>query len=81
MVISGEIVVFKKKRSVLEDELSKIFPKVDGTYDYILNIKTYQYTAESIDALLKESQDLRRELEILKATKHIDMWKLDIKNM
>jgi DNA topoisomerase-2 len=81
MVISGEIVVFKKKRSVLEDELSKIFPKVDGTYDYLLNIKTYQYTAESVDALLKESQDLRRELEILKATKHIDMWKLDIKNM
>jgi DNA topoisomerase-2 len=81
MVISGEIVVFKKKRSVLEDELSKIFPKVDGTYDYLLNIKTYQYTAESVDALLKESQDLRRELEILKATKHVDMWKLDIKNM
>jgi DNA topoisomerase-2 len=81
MVISGEIVVFKKKRSVLEDELSKIFPKVDGTYDYLLNIKTYQYTAESVDALLKESRDLRRELEILKATKHVDMWKLDIKNM
>jgi len=81
MVISGEIVVFKKKRSVLEDELSKIFPRVDGTYDYLLNIKTYQYTAESVDALLKESQDLRRELEILKATKHVDMWKLDIKNM
>jgi len=81
MVISGEIVVFKKKRSVLEDELSKIFPKVDGTYDYLLNIKTYQYTAESVDALLKESQDLQRELETLKATKHVDMWKLDIKKM
>ena len=81
MVISGHIVVFKKKRNVLEDELSKIFPKIDGTYDYLLNIKTYQYTAESVDTLLNESRDLRRELEILKSTKYVDMWKLDIKNI
>ena len=81
MVIEGNIVVFKRKKQDLEEELSKTFPKIGGTYDYLLNIKTVQYTEESVKDLLKESKQAKEELEVMKNTSHIEMWKMDIKNM
>ena len=81
MVIEGHIVVFKRKKQDLEEELSKTFPKIGGTYDYLLNIKTVQYTEESVKDLLKEAKQAKEELEVMKKTGHLDMWKTDIKNM
>ncbi len=81
MVIEGDIVVFKRKKQDLEEELSKTFPKIGGTYDYLLNIKTVQYTEESVKDLLKESKQAKEELEVMKNTSHVEMWKMDIKNM
>ena len=81
MVIEGDIVVFKRKKQDLEEELSKTFPKIGGTYDYLLNIKTVQYTEESVKNLLKESKQAKEELEVMKNTSHIEMWKMDIKNI
>ena len=81
MVINGEIVVFRRKKQELEDQLSSLFPKISGTYDYLLNIKTVQYTDESVRELLKESEQAKVELEIMKATSPINMWEMDIKNM
>src|SRR5210317_828575 len=81
MVIEGQIVVFKRKKDDLERQLAGIFPKINGNFDYLLNIKTVQYTEECVRELLKESKQAREELEIMKGTSHIDMWKMDIKNM
>ncbi len=81
MVIEGDIVVFKRKKDDLERQLAAIFPKIGGTYDYLLNIKTVQYTEESVRDLLKDAKQAREELEVMKGTSHIDMWKMDIKNM
>jgi DNA topoisomerase-2 len=81
MVIEGDIVVFRRKKEDLERQLSDIFPQIAGTYDYLLNIKTVQYTEESVKALIQESMHAKEELEIMKKTSHIDMWKSDIKNM
>ena len=81
MVIEGDIVVFKRKKQELEAQLAQTFPKIGGTYDYLLNIKTVQYTEESVKDLLKESKQAKEELEVMKNTSHIEMWKMDIKNM
>src|SRR6056300_1377006 len=81
MVIEGDIIVFKRKKDDLERQLAGIFPKINGTYAYLLNIKTVQYTEECVKELLKESKQAREELEVMKGTSHIDMWKMDIKNM
>ena len=81
MVIEGDIVVFKRKKQELEVQLAQTFPKIGGTYDYLLNIKTVQYTEESVKDLLKESKQAKEELEVMKNTSHIEMWKMDIKNM
>ena len=48
MVIEGDLVVFKKKKKDLEAEMSQTFPKIEGNYDYLLNIKTcLLYTSPS----------------------------------
>ncbi|QIG59727.1 topoisomerase 2 [Dishui Lake phycodnavirus 3] len=81
MVIDGDIVVFKRKKEDLERQLSHIFPKIDGTYDYLLNIRTVQYTEECVKDLLDEAEAAMRELKLMENTSHIDMWKTDLKNL
>jgi DNA topoisomerase-2 len=76
-VVDGDLVIFKRKKSSLEDELVRKF----GASDYLLDIKTYQYTEEAIVKLNKESLAATEELEKLKQTKILDLWKTDIKNM
>jgi DNA topoisomerase-2 len=46
-----------------------------------LNIRTVQYTDESVRELLKESEQAKRDLEIMKSTTAMNMWKNDIKNI
>ena len=81
MVINGDIVVFRRKKQELENQLSGLFPRIGGTYDYLLNIKTVQYTDESVRELLKESEQAKNELEIMRATTHVSMWENDIKKL
>ena len=78
--IKGEkLIVFKRKRVELEREMEKIFDKIDGSYEYLLNIKTYQYTDEAIQSIREETSKSRIELDTLQQMSHIDMWKRDLK--
>ena len=81
MVINGDIIVFRRKKQELENQLSGLFPRIGGTYDYLLNIKTVQYTDESVRELLKESEQAKNELEIMRATTYASMWENDIKKL
>jgi len=81
MVIEEELIVFKRKKVELEKEMSSIFPKIDGNMDYLLNTKTVEYTQERVEALMKEASQAKKELEVMLKTSHVDMWKMDIKNM
>jgi DNA topoisomerase-2 len=76
-VVDGDLIIFKRKKTSLEEELMRKF----GAFDYLLEIKTYQYTEEAILKLTKESTQALEELEELKKTKVVDLWKADIKNM
>ena len=78
MVVDDELVIFKKKKAVLEKELEKLFPKIDESFDYLLNIKTYQYTEDAIEEMKKEVGTKTVELEKLKKTTILSMWQSDI---
>ncbi len=80
-VIDGDIVVFKRKKQDLEEELSAMFPRVDDSFDYLLHTKTVDYTEERVAALFKEWEDLNEEVKTLQATGYLDMWKTDIKKL
>jgi DNA topoisomerase-2 len=79
MVIHEKLIVFKRKRVELECEMEKIFDKIDGSYEYLLNIKTYQYTLEAIQSIREETTKSRIEFDTLQQMSHIDMWKRDLK--
>ena len=80
-VIDGDIVVFKRKKQDLEEQLSTMFPKVDDSFDYLLHTRTVDYTEERVAALFKEWGDLNEEVKTLQATGYLDMWKTDIKKL
>jgi DNA topoisomerase-2 len=81
MVIEGRLVVFRRKKAELEKEMSATFPKIDGSWDYLLNTKTVEYTEERVKALMDEAKQAKDDLEKMLKTSHITMWKNDIKNM
>jgi len=79
IVVSGDLVIFKRSRASIEIDLVKKFKKDEnGTFDHLMNIKTYQYTNEAISELKTELKKTLTELEILKKTTVLDMWKMDI---
>ena len=78
MVIHEKLKVFKRKRSELVNEMSTMFDKIENSYDYLLNIKTYQYTHEAVQTLKDEMSKTTEELEVLENTNHMDMWKNDL---
>jgi DNA topoisomerase-2 len=81
MVIDGDIVVFKRKKQDLENEISRVFPMVDNSYDYLLHIKTIEYTEERVKALFGEWNKLREEVCLIEATGYFEMWETDIKKL
>ena len=78
MVIHEKLKVFKRKRSELVNEMSTMFDKIENSYDYLLNIKTYQYTHEAVQTLKDDMSKTIKELEVLENTHHVDMWKNDL---
>ena len=82
MVVDDEIVVFKKKRAELEAAIAAVpLPKVDDSYDYLLNIKTYQYTEEAIADMFKASERARLDLAELEGTTIAQMWQRDVEKI
>ncbi len=78
-VVNDEFIIFKRKKIDIESELDqKKFDKINEKYDYLLNIKTHQYTEEEIEKLNKESKTITEELKTLKSTSHVSMWKTDV---
>lgn len=81
MVIEGTLVVFKRKKQDLEDQMRTLFPLVDGSFDYLLHTKTVEYTEERVASLLKDAHQAKEDLERMRHTDHVDMWRMDIKNI
>ena len=81
MVIDGDIIVFRRKKQDLENQLSTLFPKIDDSYDYLLHVKTIEYTDERVKALFDEWNKLREEVYLIEATGYFEMWESDIKKL
>ena len=79
MIISEELIVFKKKKDVIATELEKLdFYKIDGEYKYLLDMPIYTFTEEKITELTQKLQ--HKELEynnICKMTVK-DIWLADL---
>ena len=81
MVVDGKLRVFKRKRDELEQEMLHTFPMIDGKFDYLLNIRTYQYTEEAVEQLMRDASQATQDLETLKKITHTRMWQNDLKKL
>jgi DNA topoisomerase-2 len=81
-IIDGKLKInnVPKKQIVLWLETAN-FDKIDGSYSYLLSMSIHTLTKEKYEELLLQKEERERELDIVKATKPIDMYKKDLKEL
>ena len=78
-VMSGDIVIFKRpENEILDILLQKRFPKVDGTYSYLLDIPVRQFTEQKLDLLKRKLDDADTALAFWAKTTEADLWRADL---
>ena len=79
-IVDGEIVVNKKKKDEIVAQLEKIekIKKVNGSYDYLLNMAIHSLTKERLDELKKLIEDGKSEYTKIKTTTIQEMWSSDL---
>lgn len=80
-VVSGRLVVFKRRRADLESDMAKSFTPMNGNFSYLLDIKTHQYTEEAIRDLMQEVDACKRELHVIMGKDERDMWLDDLRGL
>ena len=82
LVIDEKIIVFNKKKDFIIKQINAFdLVKVNGNYDYLLDLKLWTLTAEKIEDLEKNSEKMKIELEYLKTTTISKMWKSELINL
>lgn len=81
MIVNNELVVFKRKKQEIIDDLKRLeFPMIDKTYDYLMGIKLYLLTEESIDDFEKKKENIVALIKDLESKTVSDLWKKDLEN-
>lgn len=78
-VVSGSLVVFRRRRADLESDMAKSFAVINGGFSYLLDIKTHQYTEEAIQNLMREVDACKGELDDIIGKNERDMWLEDLR--
>jgi DNA topoisomerase-2 len=81
MVIDGTLTIFRRKKADLECEMEQTFPKIDGSFDYLLHTRTVEYTEERVAVLMADAIQAKDDLEYMMKMSHVTMWRNDIKNI
>jgi DNA topoisomerase-2 len=86
-VIDEKIIIFKKKKNEIIQKLEELnFPRLSNTgedksYDYITSIPLFNLTEEKIEELNNKLKEKEKELEYVKVTTPIQMWKIELKEL
>jgi DNA topoisomerase-2 len=82
MVCDESIKVFRKSMTELTAQIvANKFPKLDNKYDYLLSIKTYQYTTEHSAKMKGDAAKTRAELEELKGKTVVQLWQNNLSEL
>lgn len=78
-VISGEIEIRGKKKIDINDRLEALqIPKIQGSWEPLLNMQIQVLTEERMLDLLKRLEDKTKEYDIITSTAPKDMWLRDL---
>jgi DNA topoisomerase-2 len=79
MVVNEELIVNKRKKAELEDDLEENnFNKINKSYDYLLGMPIYQLTHEKIEELKKLEKNKQIEYDTLYKMKPHDIWRNEL---
>ena len=81
MVVNDELIINKRKRAELEEELEENeFKKMGNneSYDYLLGMPIYQLTQEKIDELKNQEKEKNAEYKSLNELTAEDIWKHEL---
>jgi len=77
-VVSGRLVVFRRKRQELIREISDSFASINGGYSYLLDIKTDNYTQDAIQDFMEEVATCKENLDDLTHASIEELWTADL---
>ena len=76
-IVNDELVVFKRKKQQITEDIKKMGLYENPNYDYLLNMPIHTFTEETIDKLEKEYSSKENEYEVIKNTTIKDLWNHD----
>jgi len=74
LVNSGEIIVNKKKIDLIKDLKEKEILEIDGSFDYLLNMRIWNLTPEKIKEFRSKSTELKKLLKVKKRQKPVELF-------
>jgi len=86
-VLEKKIIIFKQKRQDIINKLIELkFPELstskdNKSYDYITSIPLFNLTLEKIDELNDKLKEKEKELDYVKTTPSIEVWKQELKEL
>jgi len=82
-VVGGEIEIYKRSKKDIIKQISnfKDINKIDDSYEYLLNMKIYNLTAEKIKELEKQYKDTKRLLKETRQTTPAEMWVSELEEL
>jgi DNA topoisomerase-2 len=76
-IVNDELVVFKRKKQQITEDIKKMGLYENPNYDYLLNMPIHTFTEETIEKLEKEYTSKENEFKVIKNTTIKDLWKQD----
>jgi len=81
-VVHGRIVVAnEKKPDLIKSIETEGIPKIDGSFDFLLNMPIWSLTYEKFIELQKKVEQKRKEKEKVEKTKPADFYRQDLKDL
>jgi DNA topoisomerase-2 len=80
-VIEEKIIVFNRKKGDIIKQIETVdslLVKVDGTWDYLLDLKIWSLTHEKIKEYSQKMESMKNELDVLTNTTISQMWNTEL---
>jgi DNA topoisomerase-2 len=79
LVVDEKIIIFNKKKDFIVKQIfTHNLLQVNGSYDYLLDLKLHTLTLEKIQEYNKKVQGLLESIETLKKAKIEDLWNSEL---
>jgi hypothetical protein len=81
-VMNNSLVVFQRPEEEIIVDMEKMdFDKIDGKYDYLLNLSIRSFTLAKLNEITSKITDTKARIEVLQATDTRDMWRSELKEL